>query len=174
MRSSTSLGGLEADQLRLACEATGEHPDLVHAVLRRWMEREPLALVSRHARPGLSSFLSIATRRGVRLGVFSDYPAARKLAALGIAPLIEVAMCAQDAAVRRLKPDPSGLLTVAECLGISVEDTAYVGDRPDIDTAAAREAGMHCIIMGRARGVRQGSFIRVRDFAELGRVLYAE
>ncbi len=132
------------------------------------MEQEPLALIKQHTRDGAAAFAGAVVNRGLRLGVFSDYPADDKLEATGLASLVEIVLCAQDPAVQRFKPDPRGLSLIAERLGVEPAEALYIGDQPEIDAAAARAAGMPCAIIG---GRSRGEWISIRDFAELSRML---
>lgn len=166
-------------QLRAAARRAGVSEPRARAIVERWMETEPLPLLAACARGGLASFLQRAARAGVPVGVVSDYPAAAKLERLGIAALVRVVVCAQDADVGRLKPDPRGLLLAARRLGVAPGEVLYVGDRPEIDAAAAIAAGMPCTIIGRSAraGAREcGTGVAwrsVRDFEELGALLFA-
>lgn len=146
------LGDLGARQIAHASKASGVSQARVQELVRRWMEQEPLSLVAQHKRPGLDAFLDAARARGIALGVFSDYPAQAKLEALGIADRIDVQMCAQDEAIGRFKPDPRGILAVLERLGVPASEAPtsalYVGDRPEVDGAAADAAPCPCAIIG--------------------------
>lgn len=147
------------------------HAEVAHTV-ERWMEREPLALLAAYARPGLRPFLLRARDRGVRIGVFSDYPAIDKLEALGVADLTDAYACAQDPAVGRFKPDPAGLLHVAHALHVSPGACVYVGDRPEVDAVAARRAGIPCAIFT-SRRADGADWTPVADFAQLDTLLFA-
>jgi HAD superfamily hydrolase (TIGR01509 family) len=142
---------LAAAQIQHACRASGVPGERIAACVARWIEDEPLALVARCRRDGVADFLRAAKGRGLRLGVFSDYPPAQKLAALGLAGLFDVAVCAQDPEVRRFKPHPRGLVVTARHLGVDPAQAVYIGDRPDTDAVAARAAGMACAILGGRR-----------------------
>ena len=110
-------------QVRLACERSGAQTAEMRRCVARWMESEPLDLLPRCEHPGLGEFLKEARTGGVRLAVFSDYPAAKKLAALGIAEFFEVTVSAQDPAERFFKPNPRGLLVAMERLKVSPAET---------------------------------------------------
>jgi FMN phosphatase YigB (HAD superfamily) len=58
-----------------------------------------------------------------------------------------VALCATDATVNALKPHPRGFLQACAALGLRPADVLYVGDRPDVDLAGARAAGMACALI---------------------------
>jgi HAD superfamily hydrolase (TIGR01509 family) len=155
------LRGVESDepladaQLRLASERSGQPRESVLASVERWMEREPLDLLERLVRPGLHAFLATAKKRGLRIGVLSDYPPLAKLEAMKLAHHFDVLVSAQDAEVNRFKPDPAGVLEVLRRLGATPAQSLYVGDREDVDGEAAQAAGVACFIVGKDRGYRE-------------------
>lgn len=148
MRARGHHGDLARAQLAEAAAAAGVEPAGLADLVERWMESEPLDLVAAHARPGLVATLDELRARGVRLGVVSDYPAAAKLAAMGIDRHFDVVRCAQDADVGVFKPDPRGLLVTLSDLGVDPSRAVYVGDRAEVDGAAAAAAGVRFILLG--------------------------
>ena len=135
---------LAAAQLAHALKGNPTRAD--QDLVERWMEREPLNVIAGAARPGLVDFFREAHQAGMRIGVFSDYPAAPKLAALGLTRYVDVVVSAQDPGVLRFKPHPAGLHVALEKLKLSPESAVYVGDRPDVDAPAAAAAGMPCFL----------------------------
>lgn len=162
---------LGEEQLRRACGG-GRPDEVVRASVSRWFEREPLDLLEAATRPGLRPLLAAARERGTRLAVCSDYPAARKLQAMGIAHFFDVVVCAQDPEVQRFKPDPRVLRCALSRLGVRPERALYVGDRADVDAAAAAAAQIPCVLVGSRRSRRPSMVARVADFQELADVLY--
>ena len=157
-------------QVAEAARRSGLPEAAVRDAVARWMEREPLDLLARNARPGLAGFLRAAAARAVPVGVVSDYRAAEKLEALGVAELVRCVVCAQDADVGCFKPHPRGLVVGAQRLGLAPASVLYVGDRASVDGAAAAAAGMRCVIVGAGRDPAAPS--RVADFAELERLVF--
>jgi len=132
------------------------------------MEQEPLELLPRSAHRGLFEFLQAAKSRELRLGVFSDYPATAKLEAMGIAHFFDVVVSAQDSEIQRFKPAPRGLEVTLRRLGVKKHQALYVGDRPDIDAAAASRAGIACVIIGQRRSVAgEFGWIGISSYREL-------
>jgi HAD superfamily hydrolase (TIGR01509 family) len=174
LRDGPVEGDLASAHLRLASEHSGQSEAVVARTVARWMEREPLGLLERVVEPTLRRFLLDARSRGLRMGVLSDYPAADKLAAMGLAQYFDVVVSAQDAAVNRFKPHPSGLIEALRRLGANPEQAVYIGDRPDVDGAVARAAGVGCIIVGghRARNL-SGTSIHVSNYDDLGSMLFS-
>jgi putative hydrolase of the HAD superfamily len=148
-------------QLRAAAAGARIGADRVRLYVARWMEREPLSVVSRARREGLLDLLAAGRRRGLRMGVVSDYPADTKLEALQIGTFFDAVVCAQQPDVQRFKPDPRGLLVALERLQVTADEALYIGDRPDVDAVAAERAGMRCVIVGgRADDSKDRSFSR--------------
>jgi FMN phosphatase YigB (HAD superfamily) len=132
------------------------------------MEDAPLDLLRPAIRVDLAGFLRAARGMGLRLAVWSDYPAARKLEALGLAEYFDIVVCAQDSAVRRFKPDPRGMEVLLERLSLSADEIIYIGDRPEVDGVAAMRAGVRCFIIGNtARPEHSGSFTSIKSFSEV-------
>jgi HAD superfamily hydrolase (TIGR01509 family) len=134
-------------QLRLTCQWTGADPAFVTRCVARWMDQDPLTILAQYRRPGLLEFVQACRQRGLRLGVLSDYPAEAKLAALGLDGMFDVVLAAQSAEVGAFKPNPRGLLAVAARLRVQPDRCVYIGDRVEVDAAAARAAGMSCLIV---------------------------
>jgi putative hydrolase of the HAD superfamily len=137
-------------QLRLAAQNAGMPVEQVERWVVRWMEREPLSLLSACVMEDLHETLTQARRRGLRLGVFSDYPAVEKLRALGVLDLFDSIVSAQDPEVQRFKPHPRGIEVTLKRLCVAKEQAVYVGDRADVDVEAAGRAGMRCVIVRRS------------------------
>jgi FMN phosphatase YigB (HAD superfamily) len=138
----------ETDFMRLQYARTaaqhGKTEDEVRALTFEWMERQPLPFLAGCRYPYLDVLFACLRKAGKQIAVFSDYPATDKLAALGLqaAPII----CATDANVARLKPDPSGLLVLLRQTGVPANRALMIGDRFDRDGMAACRAGMRALI----------------------------
>lgn len=149
LRSSAAVcRDLAAEQLAFASRQTGVPVRRLREDVERWMEREPLAIVAQSRRRGIVDVLQAARSRGLKLAVFSDYPASAKVMALELDAFFDVIVSAQDPDVLRFKPDPRGLEVTLHRLGVAPSRAIYVGDRPSVDGAAARRAGMPCLIVG--------------------------
>jgi len=151
---------------RLGCEAAD-----VQQAVEEWMYQRPLKWLSRCQRPGLTGLLDFLSARGVRCGVFSDYPARAKVDAMGLGNRFDLVLSATDPEIGVFKPDPRGFVVAAERWGLAPEDVLYVGDRPDVDAAGASAAGMQCVVLANSSPVRTVSFVSVRSFKELQRAL---
>jgi phosphoglycolate phosphatase/putative hydrolase of the HAD superfamily len=80
---------------------------------------------------------------GGRTAIVSDYPVRFKLEALGETRLFDVIVASgEPGGPMRLKPAPDGYLSAAERLDLSAPECLVIGDRDEVDGAAARAAGM--------------------------------
>ena len=138
---------LEGDPFTLQLERTaaalGESPAAVEALVQAWMIERPGKWLSLFRRRGLLEEIRAFRAAGGRTALVSDYPARKKLAALGAAPLFEVIVASgEPEGPQRLKPHPSGVLRAAKALGVDPARCLVIGDRADADGAAAQTAGM--------------------------------
>lgn len=159
--------GLAAAQVRVACRATGLSEERMAAVAARWMDEAPLDLLAPATRDGLHDLLACCRERGLRLAVWSDYPARRKLQAMGLDSLFDTVVSAQDPEVQRFKPDPRGLEVALARLHVTRDEALYIGDRPEVDGAAARQAGVRCLIVGRQRPASASGLFSLAHYSAL-------
>lgn len=144
----------EQAQYHRTAAKVGAPVERVRAVVREWMHTRPLRHM-RACRPdGVGDLFHRLAHAGVRIGVFSDYPAAEKLRALGLE--CDACMSAEDSDIGRLKPDPAGLLRVLEFLRVVPGRALMVGDREERDGACARRAGCASIILPAGAAKRVG------------------
>jgi HAD superfamily hydrolase (TIGR01549 family) len=139
---------LESEQYTRAAAAARVSEAEARAAVAEWIFTRPLKYLPLYRRRGLVGTLRALRDRGLQVGVFSDYPTEAKLAALGVTPLVTLAVCATDAAVNAFKPHARGFLHACAVWGIAPDHVAYVGDRPEVDAVGARNAGMQCLIVG--------------------------
>lgn len=128
----------------------------VQALVRRWMECEPLPLLRACRWRGVAQVFDDLRAAGKTIAVWSDYPAADKLAALELHA--DLVVCAGDEAVGRLKPDPRGLLVAMQRAGVVPARTLMVGDRITHDAAAAQRAGTQVLLRASRPGGPVASF----------------
>ena len=132
-----------AGQLARTADALALPVPQVERVVRDWMFERPRKWIGRFPRRTLLAELAAFRAAGGRTALVSDYPAERKLDALGARALFEVVVANGEVnGPKRLKPDPEGYLHAAELLGVPPSRCLVIGDRDDADGAAARAAGM--------------------------------
>ncbi len=167
LRDAPAGDDLRSAQAARAAATAGVDPAAVTATVAEWMESAPLGTIAAHARPGLADGLAALRRAGIKLGVVSDYPALAKLQALGVDAAFDVVVAAQDAGVQALKPNPRGIQFALRELGVDACHAVYVGDRHDVDVAAAAAAGVRCVIIGAAAPDGAGDAAGVADVADV-------
>ncbi len=130
-------------QLVRTAQNMNQPVERIERIVQDWMFERPGKWIKRFPRTTLLSELRTFKAQGGRTALVSDYPAERKVDALGARDLFDVIVAnGENHGPRRLKPDPEGYLNAAKLLGISPEQCLVVGDRDDADGEAARAGGM--------------------------------
>ena len=124
----------------------GVTPERLRIEVEEWIERRPLPVLADLRVPGVRRFFARLRAADVRIAVLSDYPAAEKLAVLGLAA--DVVVSGTDPEADRLKPHPAGLEAVLERLGLPAGDCLMIGDRDDRDGEIARRIGVEYLLRG--------------------------
>jgi FMN phosphatase YigB (HAD superfamily) len=163
------------EQIRIACRSTGVSQAAVACHVAEWIENAPLDLLSSAMYDGLREALRTAKQNGLKLAVWSDYPAVAKLEAMGVASFFNVVVSAHDSEVQRFKPDPRGLEVVLRRLGVSRDQAIYIGDRPEVDGQAAAHIGIKCFIIGKRAtcGPEPPHWNYLADYGELNQFIRA-
>lgn len=139
---------LAATRFERAAAARGIRPEEMRVLFEDWMVRRPCQHLGTAMRRDLPACLDRLAEADVRLGVFSDHPVEAKLRAMGVRGRFDQAISAMDPDVNAMKPHPKGLLVACERWGVEPADVVYVGDRADVDVAAAQAAGCRSILIG--------------------------
>ncbi|HET7545936.1 MAG TPA: HAD family hydrolase [Polyangiaceae bacterium] len=138
-----------AGQLARTAQALSLPVEHVEMVVQSWMVERPGKWISRFARRTLLAELRAFRTGGGRTALVSDYPAERKINAMGARSLFDVIIANGEAnGPRRLKPDPEGYLRAAELLKVEPARCLVIGDRDDADGEAARAAKMSFRLIG--------------------------
>jgi len=137
----------------------------VRAVVDRWMFRHPNQYLGQCAYPGTQAFFDALRQQGIKIGVYSDYPAHDKLVAIGLRA--DIVVSSTDPEIDQLKPNPRGLLHIAEALQLAPADCLFIGDRPELDGTCAERASMPYLIVPRQ------PFDKFTFYHDLGRTLAA-
>jgi FMN phosphatase YigB (HAD superfamily) len=139
--------GVEGDPFRIqierTAEALGRPADEIERVVRTWMIERPAKWLGLFRRRQLLTEIAAFRAAGGRTALVSDYPARRKLEALGASSLFDAVVASGEPdGPLRLKPHPSGMLRAAAALGVEPARCLVLGDRADADGLAASAAGM--------------------------------
>ena len=115
---------------------------------------------------GVLPMLDALIAQGVRLGIVSnkiDF-AVRELSTAYFGDRMQVAV--GDDPSRRRKPAPDSVLEAMRLLGVTREETVYVGDS-DVDVLTARNAGVPCVAV--LWGFRDEACLRAAGAGRLAR-----
>lgn len=141
--------GLPADanpfalQIQRTAERLDVDADRVTQAVDEWMFARPGKWLRLFRRRRLLASIAEFRSRGGKTAVVSDYPARRKLAAMGIIHLFDVVIASgEPGGPHQLKPSPAGLLLAASELQVLPSRCLVIGDRSDADGEAARRANM--------------------------------
>ncbi|HEX6209276.1 MAG TPA: HAD family hydrolase, partial [Methylomirabilota bacterium] len=93
-----------------AARRAGLDASAIEGMVEEWMYRRPLKYLRWVARPEAREVLLGIRALGLRVGVFSDYPADEKLAELGLLGAVTLRLCATDPEINAFKPHPAGFL----------------------------------------------------------------
>ena len=139
---------LEEAQYSVPADQLGVPSQTVRDTVGSWMHERPLPHLKRCVRSDVTAFLDSMDASDIRCGVFSDYPALKKLEWMGLADRFDPIFGATDASIDAFKPSPEGYQQACRTWGLSADECLYVGDRDSVDAAGAEAAGMPCVILG--------------------------
>jgi FMN phosphatase YigB (HAD superfamily) len=138
----------DSDPFRVQIQRTAQRLGLAEAcvsdVVEHWMFDRPGRWLRAYRRRFFLRLISSYQRHGGRTALVSDYPARRKLAAMGLGEHVfeQVIACGEPGGPHGFKPMPVGLLMAAQRLQVPPADCLVIGDRWDVDGEAASRAGM--------------------------------
>jgi len=115
-------GSLDELQYTAPAERLGDDPEALQRVITEWMYERPLPQLAAYRREGVVEMFSYLHERGIKIGIFSDYPAAEKLEALGLAEHASLVLCATDPEINAFKPHPAGFLHACRVWGLEPAD----------------------------------------------------
>lgn len=140
---------------------TGCSAKKILAIVTEWIEQRPIRYLTNCRYSGVIELFAGLKRSSKLIGVYSDYPAREKLAALGLAA--DFVVSAGDAGVRLLKPNPRGLEFLIKEAGATAGTTMLIGDRGERDGVAAMRAGARCLIRSSKPDQNWQTFSRYDD-----------
>jgi HAD superfamily hydrolase (TIGR01549 family) len=167
LRHLVQGGGLERRQYAVVQQRHGFAEGEVEEVVQEWIARRPLKYLRQARHAGLEDFLRECRALDLKIGAFSDYPSEAKIDALGVGRYFDLHLCSTDPQIDAFKPSSRGILQAAGQWGLRPQEIVYIGDRFEIDGAAAEAAGCRFILIGKER---TPDCISVRKYAELNRL----
>lgn len=138
--------------------------EFIKKIVDEWVLTKPLPFLHLYVKTGLSAFLEYCSEKSIRIGVYSDYPTQKKIQALGCTKYCELFLESTSPEINAFKPSPNGLLLACRIWDIDPAQLLYIGDRPEVDTLAARNVGCQFVLMGNAQNK---TYHCASDFKEL-------
>ncbi|HHW83773.1 MAG TPA: HAD-IA family hydrolase [Actinomycetales bacterium] len=126
---------------------------LLTAEATRVLEIVSLSTNDHPLRPGIPELLGLCARHGIPVGIVSNAHSGSAhrllLADHGIDHLLAVQVYSDEVGIR--KPNPEIIHLAAAALGLTPDQTWYVGDTQDRDVAAGRRAGVGAVVITRSK-----------------------
>lgn len=124
-------------------------------------------LANYHLFPDVEPILSDLAGRGLLMGVVSNFEEwlERLLERLGVTRFFGVRVISGVEGVE--KPDPRIFRLALERSGVEPEESVYVGDQPEFDTAPAEAIGMLGVLLDRRGRFPEHRGIRIATLADL-------
>jgi phosphoglycolate phosphatase/putative hydrolase of the HAD superfamily len=148
-------------QYELTAERCGWTAREVRDFVSDWMLTRPLVALPDCVYGGVAGLFQTLRANGKTIAILSDYPAVEKLVAMGLRA--DIVVCAEDAEVGRLKPNPRGLLRILSETGARSDECLMIGDRADRDGEAAARCGVRALIRSRRKLPQWDTFRDYRD-----------
>jgi phosphoglycolate phosphatase/putative hydrolase of the HAD superfamily len=120
----------------IVAEMEGTDRDKVERCIDFWMLEFPLNFIKRCIYPEIKTFINELKLQGKEIYIYSDYPADKKINALGIS--YTDIFSAEDAPINELKPSKKAMEYILERIGYPAKDVLYVGDREEKDGQSAK------------------------------------
>ena len=141
------LGDFESILIREASDYCGRSKAEVESIISDWLEQRPLKFLMRCRYHNIIEVFDNLRSSGIKIGIFSDYPASRKLQALCLNA--DFVVSSGDANVGYLKPNPRGLHVLMSAAFVTAKETVLIGDRVERDGVAALRAGSKSLILSK-------------------------
>ncbi len=119
--------------------------ELIKKVVEHWIFNFPLKYLKHCTYPGTIDFFNTLRKHNIKIAIYSDYKAHKKLEAMGLEA--DLVVSSTDPEIDRLKPDPRGLLYITKQLNVQAAECLFIGDRYELDAECAMRANMPYLIV---------------------------
>lgn len=141
-------GSLRSKEAHVICKnwPKGPKEDIVEKQLKAWIY-EPMQRLYKSTTPydGVVDTFKNLKERGLKIGVFSDFPLFNKLESMGLASYVDYASSSEQ--VGFLKPSVHCFEDMLYNIGIEANAVLYVGDSYDKDVVGAHGAGLDAVLV---------------------------
>ena len=146
IREESVRAGL-AEHYEKTARILGKMESEVRPVIEEWMFYRPLKYIPICRDRDLCSQIEDWKKDGVKVVVYSDYPAEDKCKALGIS--VDGIYSSEDEGIAFMKPSVKALEIIVKDFGVSFERILVVGDRYSRDGKMAENAGVDYFILNK-------------------------
>ncbi len=114
--------------------------------LEKWIYT-PMEKLYKNTKPfnGVVETFKSIKERGLKIGVFSDFPLFKKLESMGLSSYVDLAVSSED--VGFLKPSVHCFEYLLYNMGLDSKEMLYVGDSYDKDVIGAHNAGVDAVLV---------------------------
>lgn len=141
--------GLEVAQYKWCAETINYPLAKIRQVIDYWIFTTPNQYLADCRYPGLLEFFATLKQHDIKVAIYSDYVAAKKMKAMNLEADLIVA--STDPEIDRLKPNPHGLKHIARFFDVSSKSCLFIGDRKDLDGLCAIRAEMPYLILDKKK-----------------------
>lgn len=113
-------------------------------IVEKWIYKKPLKYMDSSRFDMVDTFFEALRIRGLKIGIFSDYPVDEKLAALKLSA--DATCYSLEPGLNQLKPQTIGLKTIINRLLLNKSECLFIGDRDSRDGLCARRLGVPFIL----------------------------
>lgn len=169
--SDQSLSGFHT---REVSEKVGCTSEMVETVVNKWMIDVPCGKMHGLIWPDIKDTLIKLTEKGYCLAVLSDYPAKKKVEAMGLNNVFEVILSCQDEGSRGYKPNTNGFQNIIQFFDAKPCECIYIGDSYERDVIGAIENQMHAVLLSpyvKKKKEQPQEFTVINEISDLLRVL---
>lgn len=131
---------LEAEQYNWCADQLKIPAYKVKAVVQKWIFEFPNAYLPSCVYPDVIRFLELIKQSGIKIAIYSDYDASKKLDYMNI--VTDLIVASTDPQINSLKPNPRGLQYIIEALDVKPSSCLFIGDREELDGLCAANAGI--------------------------------
>lgn len=117
--------------MKLQMDAKG-----VEDIIKHWMYQVPLEVLLKCAYSDVICAIRTLHNHGTKIYIYSDYPAAEKIAVLDIP--VDGIFTAEDEAIHELKPSQKAMDWIFSRIGEDKATMIFIGDRDEKDGASAK------------------------------------
>ena len=138
-----AIDGVRGREVQALCASLALPASIVPSLVAILRDHSPSLRLPCESRRVLTTL-----RGGWKIGILTNGTPEiqrRKLAALGVPPLVDAVVIATEVGDRRGKPSPTAFRAALDRLGLAPERTVFVGDDEQADIAGAAAAGMQTI-----------------------------